>query len=50
MKFVCSVCGYVHEGETPLRQNVRYLPRSRFQKFDAQTGDKDDRTGLLSTL
>ena len=38
MKYVCSVCGYVHEGDTPPAECPQcHAPAS---KFVAQTGDK----------
>ena len=38
MKYVCSVCGYVHEGDTPPVECPQcHAPAS---KFVAQSGDK----------
>ena len=39
MKFVCQVCGYVHEGDNPPEKcPVCGAPASKFQ---AQTGDRE---------
>ncbi len=45
MKFVCQVCGYVHEGDSaPEKCPVCNAPA---EKFTAQAAKKN---GLLSTL
>ncbi len=45
-KFVCTVCGYVFEGEAAPRQNVRFATQAQINSKSRQAKEN----GLQNTL
>ena len=49
-KFVCTVCGYVHEGEKPPKEcPVCHQPASKFREEKAEKKDADNKKAVKKT-